>query len=58
MTAMTGKGAEDSKEKLADIIVKAVKQVLFGKSSLEDIKIEKVKGESVSESELINGVVF
>ena len=27
MIAMTGKGAEDSKEKLAEIIVKAVKQV-------------------------------
>src|SRR3989338_4078998 len=32
MTAMTGKGAEDEKEKFADIIVKAVKQI----SSSED----------------------
>ena len=27
MTAMTGKGAEDSKEKLSDIVVKAVNQI-------------------------------
>src|SRR3989338_3596311 len=41
MTAMTGKGAEDFKEKFADIIVKAVKQVENdGKVDLKDIKIE------------------
>ncbi len=54
MTAMTGKGAEDSKEKLAEIIVKAVTQV----SDLDDIKIEKIKGESIKDSELVSGVVL
>ena len=48
MTAMTGKGAEDSKEKFAEIIVKAVKQIQDnGKIDLNDIKIEKSKGDGI-----------
>jgi len=40
MTAMTGKGAESSKEKFADIIVKAVKQIEHeGKIDINDISI-------------------
>lgn len=59
MTAMTGKGAEIDKEKLSEILVNAVDQVAEGNSvSLEDIKIEKVKGEGVSMSELVNGFVL
>ncbi len=59
MTAMTGKGAEDAKEKFADIIVKAVKQVQEGKDiDIDNIKIEKVKGEGISDTELISGIVF
>ncbi|MFA6974275.1 MAG: thermosome subunit alpha, partial [Parcubacteria group bacterium] len=59
MTAMTGKGAEDSKEKLSDIIVKAVKQVMInGKIDLNDIKIEKSKGDSINDTELISGIVL
>ena len=42
MTAMTGKGAESSKELLADIIVKAVKQV---GNDIGNVKLEKRKGE-------------
>jgi len=53
-TAMTGKGAEDSKEELAGIIVNAVKQV----EDLKDIKIEKIKGGSVKDTELVSGIVF
>src|SRR4030065_383569 len=46
MTAMTGKGAEGSKEKLAKIIVNAIKQIeKNGKVDLKDIKIEKIKGD-------------
>jgi len=42
MTAMTGKGAEGSKEKLAEIIVKAVNQIKNDERvELNDIKIEK-----------------
>ena len=59
MTAMTGKGAEGSKEKLAKIIVNAVKQIeKNGKVDLKDIKIEKVKGDGVEDSELISGIVI
>lgn len=59
MTAMTGKGAEDSKEKLAEIIVRAVKQIRENeKVDLNDIKIEKMKGDSIGESELISGIII
>jgi len=58
-TAMTGKGAEGYKENLAQLIVKAVDQVATGKKvDMDDIKIEKIKGESVNESELIQGIVL
>jgi len=59
MTAMTGKGAEDSKEKFAEIIVKAVKQVEEGKKiNIDDIKIEKSKGDGIKDTELISGIVL
>ena len=63
-TAITGKGAESSKEKLSAIAVKAVKKVIdvdkdnkvsFDK---ENIKIEKKVGGSVEETELIEGIVL
>jgi archaeal chaperonin len=58
-TAMTGKGAEGSKEKFADIIVKAVKQIQNqNKINLEDIKIVKAKGDGMSDTELISGLVL
>jgi thermosome len=63
MTAVTGKNAENAKEQLADIAVKAVKRVIdtvdaklvFDK---ENIKIEKRVGGSIEETELIEGVVI
>ncbi len=59
MTAMTGKGAEDAKEKFAEIIVRAVKQIENnGKIDLGDIKIEKAKGDGIDDTELISGIVF
>ncbi len=59
MTAMTGKGAEDSRGKFADIIVRAVKQVQEnGRIDLNDIKIEKSKGEGIDDTELISGIVL
>jgi len=58
MTAMTGKGAENSKEKFSEIILKAVKQIEDnGKIDLDDIKIEKSKGEGIEDTELISGIV-
>ncbi len=59
MTAMTGKGAEGSKEKLAEIIVRAVKQIQNGKNiDINDIKIEKSRGDGVMDTELISGIVL
>jgi len=59
MTAMTGKGAEDSKEKFADILVRAVKQVEDnGRIDIGDIKIEKSKGNGIKDTELISGIVL
>jgi len=59
MTAMTGKGAEGSKEKFADIIVRAVKQIQQGdKTDLNDIKIEKSRGNGIADTELISGIVL
>ncbi|MFH2027651.1 MAG: thermosome subunit beta [Nanoarchaeota archaeon] len=62
-TAMTGKGAENAKEKLAEISVDAVKSVLEkdnGKVNIdrENIKLEKKVGSSVDETELIKGIVL
>jgi len=58
-TAMTGKGAEYLKEKFGEIIVEAVKVVAEkGKVNLDDIKIEKQKGMSLEDTELIKGVVI
>ncbi len=59
MTAMTGKGAEGSKEKLAGIIVRAVKQIQNGRNiDINDIKIEKSRGDGVMDTELISGIVL
>ena len=63
ITAMTGKGAEAAKEKLADLVVKAVKQVLEKENNVininkDDIKIEKKVGGGTEDSELIQGIVI
>ncbi len=63
ITAMTGKGAEANKEKLAELIVKAVKgiaQTVNGKTIVNtaNIKIERQVGESTESSELIEGIVI
>jgi len=59
MTSMTGKGAESSKEKFADIVVRAIKQIQTnGVVDLNNIKIEKSKGEGMADTELIAGIVI
>ena len=59
MTAMTGKGAESSKEYLSSLIVKAVEQVSErNRFDLEQIKLEKVRGEDINYSELVQGIVL
>ena len=61
-TAMTGKGAELSKEYLAELVVKAVRAVAEEENGryiidTDDIKLEKKEGSAVEDTELINGIV-
>jgi len=58
-TAMTGKGAEHAKEKLSELMVQAIKIVADnGKVNLEDIRIEKRKGKSIEDTQLIQGIIL
>jgi len=58
-TAMTGKSAEASKEKLCDLVVKAVTMVTDadGTVDIENIKVEKKNGGSIEDSEIVEGVL-
>ncbi len=64
ITAMTGKGAENAKEKLAEITVKAVKSIMDRDESgnikidTDNIKIEKKVGTAVDQTELVEGIVI
>jgi thermosome len=63
MTAMTGKGAEKSKEYLADIIVKAVQaiaEVEDGKVIIDtdNVQVEKKTGGGIEDTELVQGMVI
>ena len=59
MTAMTGKGAEEEREKFSEILINAVKIVSEGgKVDTEDIKIEKVVGEGIKDTELVKGIII
>jgi thermosome len=63
-TAITGKGAENNKEHLSRLAVKAVKTVVEigddGKITvdIDDIKVEKRPGGSIGDSEIIDGVII
>ncbi|MES3516756.1 MAG: thermosome subunit alpha [Natronomonas sp.] len=57
-TAMTGKGAENAKDHLAALVVDAVSAVADDDDiDTDNIKVEKVVGGSVDESELVEGVI-
>jgi len=63
VTAITGKKAESAKEALADLAVKAVRQIADktdGKYTvdIDYIGVEKKHGGSTDESQLINGLVI
>src|SRR3990172_4392152 len=59
MTAMTGKGAEGHKEKLSSLIVEAIDQIAHGNEvDLGNIKIQKIKGDGIGDSELISGLII
>jgi thermosome len=59
-TAMTGKGAEASKDKLCDLIVRAVTMVAEedGTVDLDFIKVEKKVGGSIEDSGIVEGVLI
>jgi thermosome len=61
-TAITGKGPEDRKDHLAELIVDAIYKIAHDENGKlmvdrDDIKIEKKIGASTESSELINGIV-
>lgn len=59
MTSMTGKGAENEKERFAKIIVEAVKQIQEDEEyDLGNIKIEKIKGNGIQDTSLISGIIL
>ncbi len=63
ITSMSSKGSEMRGEKLAELCVKAVKQIVEesdGKleADIDNIKVEKRSGGSSSDSELIRGIVL
>ncbi len=63
MTAMTGKGAEAAKDKLSELTVRAVKNVMErenGQIIIDrgNIKLEKKVGGSVEDSEFVEGIVL
>jgi thermosome len=59
-TAMTGKGAEATKEVLANISVDAITSIVDedNKVDMENIKIEKKVGARIADSELIKGMII
>jgi len=57
-TAMTGKGAENAKDTLSALVVDAVRAVADDEGiDTDNIKVEKVVGGSIDESELVEGVI-
>lgn len=60
ITAMTGKGPETAGEKLADLVVNAIKAVVDenGKVDVDDVKVEKKVGGTIGDSELVRGLVI
>lgn len=62
-TALTGKGVEFSREKLSELVVKAVKSIVKqenGKktANIKDISIERRGEGSVEDSELVEGIIL
>ncbi|QKY18392.1 thermosome subunit alpha [Halorubrum sp. CBA1229] len=57
-TAMTGKGAENSKDLLAELVVDSVLAVADDDDiDTENVSVEKVVGSSIDQSELVEGVI-
>ena len=63
MTSMTGKSAETARDYLAEIAVKAIKQVAEEREDefvidREMVKLEKSQGGTVEDTELVQGVIL
>lgn len=63
ITAMTGKGAEAAKEKLAGIAVDAITRIVDEidnklEIDTDNIKIEKKEGEGIEDTEMITGIIL
>ena len=63
MTALSSKVVAEFKDFLSDLVVEAALQVVEKKDgeykmSLDDVKVEKKKGESLDESVLVKGIVL
>ena len=63
VTAMTGKGAEHSKEKLAEIAVAAILQIATKENATliidsDNVKLQKKVGAGTEDSELVQGIVL
>lgn len=63
ITAMTGKGTEISKDMLAELSVKAIRQIVEKENGkitvdLDNVKVEKKEGGSINSSELIQGIII
>jgi len=58
-TAMTGKGAEAAKEKLTELVVRAITMVADadGTVDTEFVKVEKKVGGSIEDSEIVEGMI-
>ena len=59
-TAMTGKGAEAAKDKLCDLVVRAVTMVADEDGTIDTdyVKIEKKVGGSIEDSEIVEGMLI
>lgn len=59
-TAMTGKNAEASKDKLCDLIVRAITFVADadGTVDTENVKVEKRVGGAIEDSEIVEGMII
>ncbi|MGI6021668.1 MAG: thermosome subunit alpha [Methanoculleus sp.] len=59
-TAMTGKGAEAAKEKITDLVVRAITMVADadGTVDTEFVKVERKVGGSIEDSEIVEGMII
>jgi archaeal chaperonin len=58
ITAMTGKGAQENREELANLVAQAAQKVTSKPFNTDNIKIESVIGKAQSENKLIAGLIL